>query len=163
LTAWSPTENTTVRAPATVKSAAIGAHTKLCSFTEGIEEWYLYPVALHVILLTFGSAHADIPIRRSSLQFATLALAATAFVLVPFRDELYARRQAPLVEAARLLKDRFAGDGSAVFAMGDRAGAVGELLPNRLIPPLGIFAVILVRCYADESGPTVSFSNVSVR
>lgn len=105
----------------------------------GIEEWYLYPVALHVILLAFGSTYyTDSPIRHSSLQIATLALAVAAFFLVPFRDALYARRQAPLVEAARLIKDRFAGDGSAVFAMGDRAGAVGEVLPNRLVQLEGL-------------------------
>jgi hypothetical protein len=64
------------------------------------------------------------------------AVASLAFLGV--RNARLAERENAMVEAGLRLRNLLAAEPTAVIAMGDRAGAVGELLPNRLIQPEGL-------------------------
>lgn len=103
-----------------------------------ILEWYLYPIALHLIFVS-TVARTSKPIRSFGLLKATaVACAVGSLVLVGFRNSRMAEHQGALVEAAQRLQRLFANEPDATIAMGDRAGAVGQALPNRLIQLEGL-------------------------
>jgi hypothetical protein len=102
-----------------------------------IWEWYLFPTALHVIFLTLLDAQH--PAASSNrLGYATMLCALASLAFVGVRNARLAMHENAMVEAGLRLRDLLAAEPDAVIAMGDRAGAVGELLPNRLIQLEGL-------------------------
>jgi hypothetical protein len=122
-------------------------------------EWYLYPVALHAIFLAFLDAPAAADGKNGDLAIgiATMICALACVSLVGVRDSRLAYHQGALVEAARRLQRLFADDPRAVIAMGDRAGAVGQALPNRLIQLEGL---VMDREYLETFRRAQSISDV---
>jgi hypothetical protein len=121
-------------------------------------EWYLYPVALHVIFL----ASIEVPgdnngSKKTALKCATLICAFGCVALIGVRNSRLAYHQGALVDAARRMQSFFASDPRAVIAMGDRAGAVGQALPNRLIQLEGL---VMDHAYLEAFRSARSLSDV---
>ena len=100
--------------------------------------WYEYPLALHVASLATLGPLGRLPRFATGLGLASIGSVVLALLLVVPRNAHEAARESSMVRAALELRSRLADQPEAVLAMGDRAGAVGEYLPNRVVQLEGL-------------------------
>lgn len=104
--------------------------------------WYLYPMALHLILLAVLDRTASNAPRWMTLSLPLRVLAAScalgALGMVGFRNVRHAGHQEAVMLAAERIQRIVSGQPGATIAMGDRAGAVGEIVPNRVVQLEGL-------------------------
>lgn len=104
-----------------------------------IMPWYLFPFALHAIVLTVISSKINFKADHLIWKYSLLSLSILVLLVTltkDFKDMLFPNNA--IMDRAGIIKQFLLNDPTATVAMGDQAGALGKLIPNRLIQLEGL-------------------------